>query len=122
MIKRSTKSISFLMEFIIIVFFFAISSAICVNVYAQAESMNTEANDKKTALLLAQNYIESYDDQSKTFISYDENGNEDKQAYFTLQVQAGSTSEIKEVVITCKEKQLVSLQFPSVNGGHDYEE
>lgn len=121
MIRRSTKSISFLMEFIIVVFFFALSSAICVSVYAKAESMNTKANDKKTAIIIAQNYIESYDEQSETYLTYDKHGNKTKQAYFTLQIQEGPTSEINEVVVSCDDEVLISLQFSNFKGGDIYE-
>lgn len=121
MIRRSTKSISFLMEFIIVVFFFALSSAICVSVYAKAESMNTRANDKKTAIMIAQNYIESYDKQSFTSLTYDKDGNETEQAYFTLQIQEGPTSEINEVIVSCENEVLITLQFPNFKGGDVYE-
>lgn len=121
MIRRSTKSISFLMEFIIVVFFFALSSAICVSVYAKAENMNTQANDKKTAIIIAQNYIESYDQQSETYLTYDKNGNQTEQAYFILQIQEGPTSEINEVVVSCDNEILISLQIPSFKGGNVYE-
>lgn len=117
MIRRSTKSISFLMEFIIVVFFFALSSAICVSVYAKAESMNTKANDTKTAIMIAQNYIESIDEQMQSYITYDKNGNETKQAYFILQMQEGPTDEINEVIVSCDNEVLISLQFPRFKGG-----
>lgn len=121
MIRRSTKSISFLMEFIIVVFFFALSSAICVSVYAKAESMNTKANDRKTAIIIAQNFIESYDAQSETYLTYDKDGNETNKAYFTLQIQEGPTSEINEVVVSCDHEVLISLQLPNFKGGDVYE-
>lgn len=121
MIRRSTKSISFLMEFIIVVFFFAISSSICVSVYAKAENMNTKANDKKTAILIAQNYIESYDANSKAYLTYDKNGKLTKQAYFTLRLQESNSKDINEVVITSHDEILIRLQMPNFKGGEHYE-
>lgn len=121
MIRRSTKSISFLMEFIIVVFFFAISSSICVSVYAKAANMNTKANDKKTAILLAQNYIESYDENSKAYLTYDKNGKTTKQAYFTLRLQESNSKDINEVVVTSHDEILIRLQMPNFKGGEHYE-
>lgn len=122
MIRRSTKSISFLMEFIIVVFFFALSSAICVSVYANAERMNTQANDKKMAIMLAQNYVETIKEQSETYLQYDHDGNPtNKDAYFVLEVTSDVSRSVNEVSVSCNEEILITLQYANF-GGETYEE
>lgn len=122
MIRRSTKSISFLMEFIIVVFFFALSSAICVSVYANAERMNIQANDKKMAIMLAQNYVETIKEQSETYLQYDHDGNPtNKDAYFVLEVTSDVSRSVNEVSVSCNEEILITLQYANF-GGETYEE
>lgn len=112
--KRSTKSISFLMEFIIVIFFFALSSAVCVHIYAQAQALNDSANHTKEAMLIAQNYIATFDGEVKT-IHLNE---DDTKAYVLTSVQSKAPYEYK-VEITLDEKTLVTLPF--VYKGGDYE-
>lgn len=119
MIRRNTKSLSFLMEFIMVVFFFALSSAICVSVFANAQSMNQTANDKKTAIMIAQNYIES-DDKEDRVLFFDQQGKLSDEEYFRLQVEKVEPY-INEVNIYHNSKQLISLQFSDL-AGDAYEE
>ncbi|MDD3049005.1 MAG: hypothetical protein PHQ89_03405 [Bacilli bacterium] len=119
MIRRNTKSLSFLMEFIIVLFFFSLSSAICVSVFANAQSMNETANDKKTAIMIAQNYIESNNKEASN-LSFDQQGKISEEEYFKLQVEQVEPY-IKEVNIYHNAKQLVSLQFSDIVGDNHEE-
>lgn len=56
---KPLHSFSFLMEFLIILLFFALSATICVRLYSASYAMNSKANQEKLALEYAQNYIES---------------------------------------------------------------
>ncbi len=116
MIRRSTKSISFLMEFIIVILFFAISSAVCVNLYAHAQQINDEANYTKTALLLAQNYIN--DDKEAATITYNAYGDESKDGVLVLKHEQ-TPDGLHHVNVYYKEQLLVTL--PYVKQGGSYE-
>ena len=112
MIKRSSKSISFLMEFIIVILFFALSSAVCVHLYASAKSNNDTANNTKTALLIAQNHIALVKDLKTplTKVSYDEKGNVNSKGEYL--VESEETKDKKQLVrVYYKEKVLVELPY-----------
>lgn len=108
--RRNTKSFSFLLEFILVLLFFSISSAVCVQMQANASQMNKKANDTKIALQIIQNYMS---DQEKTPVLYDEKGNPSQDGYFQIvQKQKGDMVEVSVIV---KDEILISL--PYYNGG-----
>ncbi|NBK98848.1 MAG: hypothetical protein EOM50_12655 [Erysipelotrichia bacterium] len=117
--KRNTKSISFLMEFIIVVFFFALSSAICTSVYAHAEKMNTLANDKKTALIIASNYIEGIHLQTQTTLTFNQEGTVSKDSYFTLKVNVNKKEQVNEVKVYHQQECLITLPYALLGGNDD---
>lgn len=108
--RRNTKSFSFLLEFILVLLFFSISSAICVHIQADASQMNKKANDTKIALQIIQNYMS---DKEKTPILYDEKGNPSQDGYF--QIIEKKKDDMIEVSVVVEEEILVSL--PYYNGG-----
>ncbi|MEG1474800.1 MAG: hypothetical protein RSC10_03515 [Longicatena sp.] len=62
---HTSKSISFLMELIFVLFFFIISSAICVYVLEQAKVKNDTATSIRNTLFYAQNIIENQEGKSE---------------------------------------------------------
>lgn len=58
--KQSTKSISFFMELLIVIFFFTISAGICVMIMSNARDKSVEADAIKQTLLYGQNLIEEH--------------------------------------------------------------
>lgn len=59
--KHSSKSVSFLMELLIVIFFFTIAASICVLVMTNAKDKSSYADHIKKALLYGQNLIETKD-------------------------------------------------------------
>lgn len=53
------KSEIFLMEFIIVVLFFALCSAVCISAFAKAENISRQSRDMNEALILAQSAAEA---------------------------------------------------------------
>lgn len=60
---HTTKSISFLMELIFVLFFFTIASAICVMVLVNAKEKNDEASYIRNAIFYGENLIEQKDER-----------------------------------------------------------
>lgn len=118
MMRRSSKSISFLMEFIIVILFFAISSSVCVSLYANAQTISERSNHTKTALLIAQNYIAAPID-TRTEIHYDENGNIVEKGVFVLRCEDDKKqAKVKNVNVYYNDEKVVSLPYVS-SGGYD---
>lgn len=65
--KSSSHTFSFLLEFVIILFFFAISSLLCIQLFTSAIHINTVSNEKKELLEYAENYIETKDVNESTY-------------------------------------------------------
>jgi len=55
-----SKSQIFLLEFIIVVLFFAICSTICISVFMEADSISKESSRNVNSLVLAQNAAECF--------------------------------------------------------------
>ncbi len=51
---KSSKTKLFLIELIVVIFFFAVSSVVCVNLFARARLMSIESADTTNAMLRAQ--------------------------------------------------------------------
>lgn len=58
--RSGSKSALFLIELIIAIVFFAVSSAICMNLFVQAHLTSGRSKDLTTAMTLAQNYAEEF--------------------------------------------------------------
>ena len=56
------KSLSFLMELLIVIFFFTIASGICVLVMSNAKDKQLYAKNVKTSLIYGQNLIDEEND------------------------------------------------------------
>lgn len=108
--RRNTKSFSFLLEFILVLLFFSISSAICVHVQANASSINQKANDTKVAIQLIQNYMS---DRENMPVSYNQEGQPSKEGYY--QIVEKQDEEIIEISVVVNEEVLISL--PCYYGG-----
>lgn len=111
--RRNTKSFSFLLEFILVLLFFSISSAVCVHIQTQASIMNQKANDTKIAIQLIQNYMS--DDSLPT--SYDEKGNPSDNTYFKIVEERNNQRVTVSVIV--EDETLISL--PHYVGGNEYE-
>lgn len=109
--RRNTKSFSFLLEFILVLLFFSLSSAICVHVQAEASTMNQKANDTKIAIQLIQNYM---CDRENMPVSYDQEGQPSREGYF--QIVEKQDKDMIEMSVVVGEEVLISL--PYYDGGN----
>lgn len=57
--NQTSPSISYLVEIIIVILFFAISSAICVSVFTSAHNLSVNAVQRNEAIMKAQEVIET---------------------------------------------------------------
>ena len=105
MIKQKNKSSLFLMELIIAILFFAISSAICVQVFIKARTMNVESQYRSQASLIASNIAEVY--KSEQLDKYYQI--EDNCLYFNESQQPVSSTKYVYKVILKEENDNLSI-------------
>lgn len=125
------KSISFLMEVIIVIFFFTIASSISILVFSNAKEKNDRAENMRQAVLYGESLIAQKDDKTvqeklQTGSLYlDENGQivSSEDAYFQVDIiqnkevnQAGNA--LCTMQIYHNEELLSELLFP-LKGGID---
>ena len=103
--NRNTKSFSFLVEFIIVLFLFTISSTICINMQIQSSQLNRKANDTKIAIHIIQNFIS----QPNSSFYYNCEGKPSRDGYFKI------IKEVKEemtyVSVQANDEILITLPF-----------
>ncbi|NMC57060.1 MAG: hypothetical protein GYA50_07570 [Eubacteriaceae bacterium] len=58
--QQSKKSSLFLMELIIVLFFFALCSAVCVNIFAKAKLINEQSYELNKSVIAAQNAAQCF--------------------------------------------------------------
>lgn len=119
--KRYNKASLFLMEMIIAIMFFALSSAICIQVFVKAKTINEESLQKSHAAMIASNIVETYkSDKLKSYYSPDSNG----YIYFDDQMNVVSSSgtykallnqskDILSITIYCENQKIYSIDCMS---------
>lgn len=58
--QHTSKSTLFLMELVIVIFFFSICSAICVNIFGSAQQMSRDSHNLSTAVMVARSAASCY--------------------------------------------------------------
>lgn len=58
--QHTSKSTLFLMELIIVIFFFSICSAICVNIFGSAQQMSRDSHNLSNAIMVARSAASCY--------------------------------------------------------------
>ncbi|MEJ8738077.1 hypothetical protein WKT02_11520 [Erysipelotrichaceae bacterium HCN-30851] len=127
----TNKSISFLMEVIIVIFFFTIASSISVLVFSNAKEKNDRAENMRQAVLYGESLIAQKDDKTvqeklQTGSLYlDENGKivSSDDAYFRIVIiQNEEVNQVGNALCTMQiyydEELLSELLFP-LKGGID---
>lgn len=120
---RINKSISFLMEFIIVLCFFSVAAIICISIYANSYHMNEEANQGKLALTFAQNYIETKTNQfpiQESFYLDKSFKVSNTNKAFLVKVKQ-QEKDIFTITIYDQKEKLVSLPFSYLKGDANYE-
>lgn len=114
--QHSGKSLSFLMELLLVIFFFMIAASICVLVMSNTKAKNQFAKDVRETLFYGQDLIAT----ESTFLTKDhfyvnEDGiAQDTQAKYEVFIQVieqGSVGEHCQMLIQTNGRQLVTLDF-----------
>ena len=111
---KNTKSLSFLLEYLFVLFFFALSAMICIQIYAKSIVMNTSANIEKAAMDYAQEAIEQQAFTQSAYQYLDEDGQivDQDQAMFILTCQKSDTRfPHYNVNVQYDDEQILSLPF-----------
>lgn len=110
------KSLSFLMELLIVIFFFTIASGICVLVMSNAKDKQLYAKNVKTSLIYGQNLIDEENDylyKSKFYLN-EEGVPQQEEAMYQVTItikQEGSHGDLCEMHITKQNKETAVLSF-----------
>lgn len=79
---KHSRSALFLMELIVAVMFFALASAICMQLFVKAKMINNESIRQEQAMRISNEIIERYknDQDFQQLLYYDENGQNTSQS------------------------------------------
>ena len=86
---RNSRASLFLMELMISILFFSLSSAVCIQLFVKAHTINTNTEDKSNATLIAQDISELFhhvkgdEEQLLTYYSKYESTGDAVVLYFT---------------------------------------
>lgn len=116
---KHSQSGLFLLELIIAILFFSLSSAICIQIFVKAHLLNEQSIQKSQANQIASNIIEIYkNDQLETtykvdshYIYFNEDGknvNKDK-AYYIADIDLQKTQIA--IQISCQNKKIYSIKY-----------
>ncbi|MEG1702581.1 MAG: type II secretion system protein [Erysipelotrichaceae bacterium] len=121
--QHTSPSIAYLVEIIIVILFFAISSAICIQVFVSAHHLSVDAINRNHALMNAQKVIEEakHKNQIEEDIQYDEDWERinTKGKYHIVMNQKGDHYQL---IAYEKEKELTKIEFSLPQLGGDYNE
>lgn len=74
--RQHSKASLFLIELIVSILFFAMASALCIQIFAKAKQIDEEGIDKSHASLVASNIVETYhSNQLEQLYTVDQEGN-----------------------------------------------
>lgn len=111
---KNTKSLSFLLEYLFVLFFFAISAMICIQLYTKSITINTNANIEKMALEYAQEAIENqvFQNSAYQYLNHDGQVVHQADAVYILRCQkVDDNYPHYRVHVQYKEKSILSLPF-----------
>lgn len=114
--NRHHKSLSFLMELLIVIFFFTIASGICVLVMSNAKEKQLYAQYVDASLRYGQNLIDENSSYLKKEVFYlDQDGNpKDTQDIYKVEIhitQQGTSGNLCEMKIFREHKECAVLSF-----------
>ena len=91
---RNSRASIFLMELMISILFFAISGAVCIQLFVKAHAINEETEAKSKAILIAQDICEYYhhcNGDKAEFLSYYWDYEETEENVFLYFTESGSS-------------------------------
>lgn len=121
--KTKEYSFSFLMELIIVIFFFTASATVCVSFIVQAKDKQVQGAKLQNSLIEAQSMIESmqaYPDNELEGLLGVKKINENTYQKDDIVIKL-IKKEIIEGKIEIKNKDKIVIELPFVLGGNDHE-
>lgn len=121
--KTKEYSFSFLMELIIVIFFFTASATVCVSFIVQAKDKQVQGAKLQNSLIEAQSMIESmqaYPDNELEGLLGVKKINENTYQKGDIVIKL-IKKEIIEGKIEIKNKDKIVIELPFVLGGNDHE-
>ena len=114
--NHQQKSLSFLMELLIVIFFFTIASSICVLVMSNAKDKQLYAKHVRTSMIYGQNLIDEENAflyEEKFYLNEDGTPQQKESMYMiTIQVkEKGVHGDLCEMHIKTQEKETAVLSF-----------
>ena len=107
---KHSKSGLFLMELIVAFLFFSLASAICVQLFVKADTINEESIRKKEASSIAGNLIELYKNDrpiEKDWLYFDTKGNLCEKDSSTYKVHLNQKQQSLAIHVYYKEKKYI---------------
>ena len=111
---RHSKSGLFLMELIVAFLFFSLASAVCVQLFVKANTINDESIRKKEASSIAGNLIELYKNDrpiEKEWLYFDTNGDLCEKDSSTYKVHANQKEQTITNHVYYKEKEIYKISY-----------
>lgn len=108
---KSRYRFSFLLEMLVSIFFFILSATLCIQLYAKACQLNTEANEKKKLLEYAQDYIENTDDYEVKDYYLDQDFQEKKKGCYHVMISYSKEKKVYQIKVNKKDTELLKLSF-----------
>lgn len=121
--KTKVQSFSFLMELIIVIFFFALSSTVCVSLIGKAKEKQNLAEDINKQLLMAQTVIETmqaYPTQTPDLL-FDAKKKDEYTYEIDDLIVRFQNNEMKNGVVQIYSQETLLKEFPFVLGGKNDE-
>lgn len=117
--KRHSKASLFLLELIIAILFFAMASALCIQIFAKAKQINDDGLKQSHASIIASSIVETYrSNQLEEFYTIDQEGN----IYFdehwypiatTSSYKANITKETNSITVTVYQNNTILFSLQS---------
>lgn len=110
---KHSKTGLFLMELIIGILFFSLASAICIQIFVKAETMNNESQQQGQANRIATCIIEKYKaNLSQDKIQYfDEKGTECSQQDYDYLAQLHQQGDLLTISIQYHQKEIYQIDY-----------
>lgn len=115
---ETSKPFAFFLELLLVIFFFAISATIILQVYASAIQKNQFDHDRRKAMLFAQNVIEGNQDLNAIQKEYDQNF-ENEGDYFQVEI-VESNEDFPHYTLCIWQDELLLVEY-SLYAGEAYE-
>ena len=112
-LPTTSKSIYFLMEIIIMLLFFAFSSAVCIQFVMQSKQKSEHGNDLRFAMLEGTNVMESIQATNQIPASYTKKQEDE---IYQIEIEWNQVGTRKEGTVSIEKENVVLFQLPFMIG------